>query len=62
MALNDYDTLPCPNCNYPSKPRRQRANGSVQYRCDNSDWCPMTAWVIDRDGDISSETRCGNAA
>ena len=54
-SLKDYDTLDCPMCETPSKPKRVSAALTVSYECPGPG-C-FYKWGIDRDGDIVNERR-----
>lgn len=54
MALTDYDTLECPHCDQPARPKRINKSGSARYWHD----CPDGTryfWTINVLGEICNE-------
>jgi hypothetical protein len=45
ITVGDFDTLQCPHCDEPVRPRSVSAGPSVGYRCRCG-----TSWRINRDG------------
>lgn len=46
--LSDYDTLECPHCDTPTKPKKVNRNGSVTYTCKECE----QKFTIDVNGDL----------